>query len=412
MKLGPIHVVRDQTLVKMMNGTSATRVQLAYERDHLLALLAAEPSLQRKYRHSPLGATCPGCWLVNADKDEARSQAAARRVVAAYQKARSEYVAPRPSLWDKAEGRIGGFLQALNDGSTVSVQHHLSRMFQSWLVYGLGYLHPAVAVSICTDQPLDHFQILFTDMLVSLAEALGIARLTSMEQNLERHLHALDTEIEPLLHSVENVLGFPLSFPQVGAAYGCVVGDRCSSIDTVYHAYKVSRMRELGFRPQDQLAEIGGGYGCLAELCFRAGFRNYAIYDLLWVNALQGYFLIMALPDGAVRLFGENEGSVAVLPCWEFHHLPDQSIDHVVNTDSLPEMNRQTALDYLNTIRRVARGLFLSINQEAKVRVDDYCPQQCVSELAAEARGFRRISRQPHWMRQGYAEEVYCREGT
>src|SRR5262249_32630839 len=145
-------------------------------------------------------------------------------------------------------------------------RHHLSRMFQSWLVYGLGYLHPAVAVSICTDQPLDHYQILFTDMLVSLAEALGIARLTSMEQHLEQHLYALDIEIEPLLHSVENVLGFPLTFPKVGAAYGCMVGDRCSSIDTVYHAYKVARMRELGIRPQNQIVEIGGGYGCLAEL--------------------------------------------------------------------------------------------------------------------------------------------------
>ena len=37
----------------------------------------------------------------------------------------------------------------------------------------------------------------------------------------------------------------------------------------------------------------------------RAGFTDYAIYDLPWVNALQGYYLIMALPEGSVRLYGE-----------------------------------------------------------------------------------------------------------
>jgi hypothetical protein len=133
---------------------------------------------------------------------------------------------------------------------------------------------------------------------------------------------------------------------------------------------------------------------------------------LPWVNALQGYFLIMALPPGAVRLYGETGGDVAVLPHWCVRSLPDGSVDHMVNSDSMPEMGVETARDYVRQISRLLRGggLFLSINQEGKGANADVGPQNWVAELIAEHGGFRAASRQRGWMRQGYVEEVLVSE--
>jgi hypothetical protein len=139
----------------------------------------------------------------------------------------------------------------------------------------------------------------------------------------------------------------------------------------------------------------------------RAGFRKYAIYDLPWVNAIQGYFLIMSLPPGSVRLLGEENGELEILPFWRFYLRPPDSADYVVNANSLPEMGVATARSYVAAIHRVARKLFLSINQEAKAPSHDYGPQQCVAELIDEHGGYERLSRQRYWMRPGYAEEVF-----
>jgi hypothetical protein len=142
-------------------------------------------------------------------------------------------------------------------------------------------------------------------------------------------------------------------------------------------------------------------------LAYRAGLTDYAVYDLPWVNALQGYFLIMALPPGSVRLYGEDAGTLAVLPGWSFGQVADRSVDYVVNSNSLPEMGAETARGYVRDIRRAVRKLFLSINQECKVPVMDYGPQQCVAELVAAEGGFRRLSRSRYWVRHGYIEEVF-----
>src|SRR5207248_799117 len=81
--------------------------------------------------------------------------------------------------------------------------------------------------------------------------------------------------------------------------------------------------------------------------------RRYTVYDLPWVNALQGYFLIRSLPGVAVRLYGEDAGDLRVLPYWKLNDEPARACGYLVNTDSLPEMGYPTARGYLPEIRRV-----------------------------------------------------------
>jgi putative sugar O-methyltransferase len=174
------------------------------------------------------------------------------------------------------------------------------------------------------------------------------------------------------------------------------------------HSYTLHRLQQLGVDKEEQVVEIGGGFGCLAQLSARAGYQRYAIYDLPWVNAIQGYYLIMSLPPDTVRLYGETEGSIEVNPFWKFESLADNSIDCVVNTDSLPEMGRHTAFGYIQEVRRVLKGVFLSINQEAKADNAGVGHQNSVAELVSEAGGLKRLVRCLYWMRQGYVEEVYA----
>jgi SAM-dependent methyltransferase len=244
--------------------------------------------------------------------------------------------------------------------------------------------------------------------LVSLGEAVAALRVVSIEQQgVRAHQEALLVDPTAVLHAIEAKAGLDLAFPQVGAACGFRFGNRLVTLDSLWHSYTLYRLRRLGAAPESSIVEIGGGYGCLASFAYKAGHRNYVIVDLPWVNAIQGYFLIMALPRGAVRLYGETTGDIAVLPHWHMRSIPDGSVDYVVNTDSLPEMGVETARHYVRQIARVLRGAFLSINQEGRAPNADVGPQNWVAELIEQHGGFRVVSRHRGWMRQGYVEEVF-----
>jgi hypothetical protein len=216
----------------------------------------------------------------------------------------------------------------------------------------------------------------------------------------------LQIDLDRLLEDTERLTGLDLSSVPVGAGYGCRIAGRLISTDSLLHSYTVNRLRGLGASPESTIIEIGGGYGCLAELFARAGLRRYTIYDLPWVNVMQGYYLIMARPDCDIRLYGESGGDVSVLPFWRIRDLAPRSVDHVININSLPEMDAAIARDYLAVIGRILRRSFLSINQEG-MAANTNGPQNWVHALAAQQDVLTCRSRHPWWMEQGYVEELY-----
>ncbi|MCH7799018.1 MAG: hypothetical protein IID28_11335, partial [Planctomycetes bacterium] len=98
---------------------------------------------------------------------------------------------------------------------------------------------------------------------------------------------------------------------------------------------------------------------------------------------------------------------LALLAPDEIGAIADDSVELVINCDSLPEIGRETALHYLRQIRRISRR-FLSINQETR-KTHNGIAQNWVSELVEQAGGFQRVYRFRHWMEQGYVEELYER---
>jgi putative sugar O-methyltransferase len=243
---------------------------------------------------------------------------------------------------------------------------------------------------------------------VSLAESLGVVRVACCEQQgIEACDYSLDVDLAALLDEVETRSKMQFSVPAIGAPFGAEIGGRRIMLDALLHGWTVTRAEQLLESDAARIVEIGGGYGCLARMLYQAGRRDVAIVDLPWVNAIQGYYLLMTLPEGSVSLFGEGAASVQVLPHWCFRQYDQRSIDLVINTNSLPEMSRTTAAAYIEDISRVVRGVFLSVNQESTRHIPATAAQQWVAQLINEHGGYKTISRSRWWMAEGYVEEVF-----
>ncbi|MBY0524361.1 MAG: putative sugar O-methyltransferase [Gemmataceae bacterium] len=336
---------------------------------------------------------------------------AVERVVEAYHQSTRTGQVPRQCLWDEIRGSLAktAFFEAMERRDVRAIQHWLGRMFQTDLIWGLGKVHEAQPVDLRTNGSQALPALGVTDFLVSLGQAVSAQTVVSIQhQGYDAYAHQLDVDVEDLLRRVEAQARLDVSLPPVGAAYGCRIGSRLINMDSLLHSYSVHRLRQLGAQSHSTVVEIGGGYGCLAALAHRSGLRRFTICDLPWVNALQGYFLLMALPPRAVSLYGEAPAEVQVLPFWTFEELADRSADFVVNTDSLPEMALETRKKYIAGIARVLRGLFLSVNQESSLCVGALEPQSAVAPLIDAHGGFRRLSRHLYWMCQGYVEEIYA----
>lgn len=405
MKFGPIHLIRHLTFERLHKSERlwhhfSSELAGAEKQGNPLAAKVLEQT--HGLLHSPLSARFAPT-VKPTGKVPPRSQEAATRVVAAFQRTRKDQaVPPSASMWDALTLDRKEFLDALTAGNVPVVQRMLEKLFVTPLVHGLGQVH--VSHLDLLDQPITHLGFHFTDTLVSFAEALGVSRVSCMGQDAPGHLRPLHRDLDDLFERSVARLGFDAGYPDQCSAFGFRVAGTLTTIDSLTHAYAAHRLMQLGAGLESSVFEIGGGYGGLALMAHRAGIGRYAIFDLPWVNALQGYFLICALPANSVRLYGEATGNLRVEPYWRLD--AENECDFSVNSDSLPEMGEATAAGYLKHLHRVTGSAFLSINQEAQAHYGDVGPQNCVRELIDRHGGFRCVSRQRHWLRQGYVEEV------
>jgi len=358
--------------------------------------------------HPPIDPARAPIVMLEPDRQDERSRAAAVRVIDAYNAAIQRAKTAAPSMWAGVEAQQAEFLTAVRERDVATVQQTLARLFHTHLIWGLGRVHPETPVHIRGGQG-EGTQIQLTDVLVSLAEATGAARITSIEQQgIDTHLAALKVDPTAVLGAIIDRTGLRLEMPEVGGNYGCTIAGRRVTVDTLVHGYTAYRLHQLGVEPGARIVEIGGGYGCLAFVCHRNGYADYTIVDLPWVNLIQGYMLIMSLSPDAVSLFGEPDRPVRVRPFWEFGTFPDRSVDVVINTDSLPEIGEETGRQYIADIARLTRKYFLSINQEAMAEYPGIGPQLHVNGLVAEEPRLRLLHRHRYWMRQGYVEELFA----
>ena len=327
------------------------------------------------------------------------------RIVDNFQRADKDFNPQSPSLWQKIESSKKTFVGAHRQGDAPGLQRQFEALFQGELLEGFGHRE---SLYFGDNNWRSGFQELrMTDMLLSLGEALGILNLPNHAQmKLLDYVDFVHADQDRLFADIEERLGFSLEMPLVGNPPVFRLNGVSTSADMVRHAYVIHRFRQLGLNPDDSIVEIGGGFGSLALLAHRAGFRDYTIIDLPYVGAIQTFFLGTALGAGEVSGYGEPEKRIRLLPPPTIEAIADGSIALVVNMDSLPEIGQPEASTFIREIGRISR-LFLSINQEAQALIPDVGKQIVVPDLVAGVDEFRLVHRFRYWMMEGYLEELY-----
>ena len=230
--------------------------------------------------------------------------------------------------------------------------------------------------------------------LMLLSEAIGVERCRNPEYGQATAL----PDVELLLQSLDDILGFSLQFPNPFAGeFGLATSRGVAShraIQAIFQAWRIAEL--LDAQPGARVLEIGAGLGRTAYFATRFGVSDYTIIDIPLSNVAQATFLGRALGPDAIRLFGEDGSGVRILPPPVFLE-GDDTYDLVVNVDSLTELAPDVARSYAEAIRARA-ALFLSINREDQ----PFTVRELFNQI-----GLTAASRAPYWMRRGYVEEVF-----
>jgi hypothetical protein len=345
----------------------------------------------------------------------------AERLLAAYQKALDDQGkimnCPNQDLWEMMQNEFHQeFFALLRSGDAKRLAETLTRAFYDPITHGLG---PGTVLSEVarSREGGPSIAALTIDRLIALAEALGLLPYENPEQGRWGENIYLDpTEVAK---RIQDYLGIEVCPPLACGYFGVPIGKSVLFMKSSEHLYTAWRLTNLcSEHGNSSVCEIGGGYGGVAYYAYRLGVRKYSIFDLPQINVLQGYYLGMTLPDAPLVLYGEPHTSqgtaqgIHVMPYWQLKREPNHSFAVALNQDSFPEIEPGAVKDYLGEIRRLVKGVFLSINQEAQAACQLDIFQNHVPTLVAQAGGFRRLGRFPYWMRRGYVEEMYVACGT
>lgn len=312
-------------------------------------------------------------------------------------------------LWTSLLSMHKGVVEAMRS-SEHQADEYLASMFAQPIMRGIAQGDIAYKALLESPHSRAHVTLEAIDKLLALSDALATAPIENPEQGpWGKQAHG---DVEKLLTKIEDALSVQLAFPKF---YGSVFG--ISSIRGVFHdrdcwaIYVASRIASLVKDRKAPICEIGGGAGHLAYYCWMLGFRNYTIIDLPTVNVIQAYFLRRNLPEAEISLSGERSSfngseGVRILSPRYMRDVPNKHFSLAVNVDSFPEIFPATVQEYLRSIRR-SSSLFLSVNQEAMVRMAENDIQTRVRDNVGAVGGFKLLSRHPFWLRKGYVEEIY-----
>ena len=330
-----------------------------------------------------------------------------QRLIASYQKATSNKSDRGDGVWKDFSNIYHSKLATyLKHGDSEKVGLILSQMFRDPVTSGL-MLGEETYLATRKNPHLTSLD--WHDKALSLGQAAGIVAVQNPEQGEYGTILNLDS-IDILRRTVERLELPPLP-PQIGAMFGVRFGNGVVPANYLLHLYTAHRVSTILSKKTDTCLEIGGGVGLLAYVVSSIGFRQYYIVDLPLVNTLQAYLLLKSDLAKRVRLFGEDEinteSSIYIFPSSHVNVLPAKFFDLIISQDSLPEMNKETMIGYLQSIQKKGKGYFLSINQEAQVSSGPNSTQGWVYDICRNEPDLRMVYRTLYWMRKGYVEELY-----
>jgi putative sugar O-methyltransferase len=357
-----------------------------------------------RFIHDLSGFEFSNSFACREDVPEKNQQEIVTRLINYYWRMKSSPEMSRALLdiWAEISKKHAAFSAALERRDVETVSHFLLNVCNTPLATGFEN-------SVLNSK--DHKQFLelnVVDKFLALAESLGCLPAQCPEGGKwgYRSLH-----VDNLYVQIQARIPFDLTAPAAGGgSYGLrtkggVFTER--NLQAISTALRVHRLLEGA--PRKVVAEIGGGIGALTYYLAKAGMDATYIFDLPIVSILQGYFLMKSHGPEQVCLWGEedHQARINVFPWWALETSPEKLFTLVVNQDSMPEIDQDISQNYLKLIKKKATDYFLSINQESQAPSIKNGTQSVVYELVDAVGGFRRLSRERDWMREGYVAETY-----
>ena len=191
-------------------------------------------------------------------------------------------------------------------------------------------------------------------------------------QNALKGFYNVKDHIDPeMLDFInDNNVGNPINFDLDGRSISRFI------IDFVYFADSIKRIINDRSKPL-KIIEIGGGYGGLARV-LKQVYPNakMVLFDLPETNTISTYYLSHSFPNAKMMIMANYEkkklfeADFTVLPGWLMTEITDSSVDLVINTRSMMEMEKIIVDQYVEQIQRVTKpgGYFYCINRHKKMK--------------------------------------------
>ncbi len=335
----------------------------------------------------------------------------AERLIASYHlssesKNSANYSRKENDLWtDIVEKELAELILILDQKDAAKLAQYLMHFGEAYTWFG-GLCFSLDGYNYLDKNPSSVARSYF-DKLICLAEAVGATSHENPEQGAWGELVKLDANtLTALIEKETGVsLRVPLGIVPVTGIDTDIGPIHYRHLNAYYAAWRVKCLVDENC---SSACEYGAGNGIAAYYAHMMGVSSYTTFDLSITNVFSGWFLINALGEKEVHLYGEpisNHG-VTILPSWKCADADVDAFDLVLNQDSFPEIDKTLLLSYFEIIQKTSKRYFLSINHETESPMATV-KHSNVSKILKNNPHFALLSRSKYWIREGYVEELY-----
>ena len=272
----------------------------------------------------------------------------------------------------------------------------LESFFQEKCIRGAedGDLHKNFLINIS-------HKYLLIESIIKLSEYLGIKKIfnpyqISKNYNSHENIKILYSKISELI---------PIkSIPNVGCPYGMKVENGIINyrfIEAVYFNFEIKNFlvsQKSLLEKNLTILEIGAGSGLniLTTFSFlKNNIDKIYLVDLPEMLLLQEFFLKNSLSQ-------EDFKKINFVSNKDFKEIENVEFNIIINKDSLPEIKKSEAINYINFFGKQSDCYFFSLNQESNI-----AEQVSVNSLMQDHRNIAKISRDLFPLRGGYVKEIF-----
>jgi hypothetical protein len=272
----------------------------------------------------------------------------------------------------------------------------LENFFQEKCIRGAedGDLHKNFLVNIS-------HKYLLISAIVKLSEYLGIKKIFNPYQ-ISKNYNSHDS-IKILYSKISELIPVK-SIPNVGCPYGMKVENGIINyrfIEAVYFNFEIKNFMNSQKSLLDKkitILEIGAGSGLniLTTISFlKSNIEKIYLVDLPEMLLLQEFFLRNSLSQ-------KDFNKIQFISNKDFQDIRNVKFDIVINKDSLPEIKKSEAINYIDFFGKQSDCYFFSLNQESNI-----AEQISVSDLMQDYKNISKISRDLFPLRGGYVKEIF-----